>query len=487
MKKDSKLGLVPLIFLIIGSMIGSGVFGLPGEMAASTSAGAMLIGWLITGVGMVGMVMVFTNLSMRRPDLNSGIYSYARAGFGDYIGFNSALGYWVSALLANISYCVVIFNCLSYFFPVFDASKPEGAHAQIIAFIGGSVIIWVIFLLISRGIKQAAIVNIVVQVAKLLPILFFIIVVIFVFHWKQFSSDFFGADSLHLDGTPLGGIGKQVTATMIVTLWCFQGIEGSVVVSERAKRRKDIGRSTVIGLVCALLIYMMVSVMTQGYMSRAAAEGLPTPSMAYALEQMVGPGWGAVVIVGQLISVCGALLGWTILASETFFVAAKEKTMPKFLAKENKRQAPINSALVSTLFLQAMMIVVLINDSTYQMVYAISTSTILLPYLFSCLYGFKLAATGVTYDASPKGRTKDLIFGALASLYAIWMIYAAGLTYVLMAMILYAIGIILYIMVQKENGRKLFNSALEITIFSVITAAAIVAVVLLATGVISWQ
>src|SRR4051794_23225098 len=116
---SGKLTLLPLIALVVGSMIGGGVFNLPSDMSAHASPAAIIIGWTITGVGMLMLALVYQNLAVRKPELNSGPYAYARAGFGPYMGFQAAWGYWISAWLGNVSYAVAIFGSLAYFFPFF--------------------------------------------------------------------------------------------------------------------------------------------------------------------------------------------------------------------------------------------------------------------------------------------------------------------------------------------------------------------------------
>src|SRR5690242_21515102 len=91
---DHKLTLVPLIALVVGSMIGGGVFNLPSDMSRAASPGAIIIGWLITGIGMLMLAFVYQSLAVRKPALNAGPYAYAKAGFGPFVGFNSAWGYW---------------------------------------------------------------------------------------------------------------------------------------------------------------------------------------------------------------------------------------------------------------------------------------------------------------------------------------------------------------------------------------------------------
>nr|DAD54249.1 TPA_exp: Arginine/ornithine antiporter [Clostridium autoethanogenum DSM 10061] len=189
LSENNKLGLFSLIALVIGSMIGGGAFSLPGDMAKGASAGAIIIGWLITGIGMIALAFVYQNLSMKRPDLNGGIYSYAKAGFGDYMGFNSAWGYWLSALIGNVSYLVMMFGAVGYFFPVF------GKGNNLASVVCASIMLWLIQGLILKGVKQAAIVNVITTIAKLVPIFLFVIIAIIMFKVNIFTLDFWGGST----------------------------------------------------------------------------------------------------------------------------------------------------------------------------------------------------------------------------------------------------------------------------------------------------
>jgi len=472
MKKLSKLSLASLVFLMLGTVIGSGFSDLPANMAKRAGTVGILLGWAVTGIGIVALVLVYKNLSIRKPNLNSGITSYARAGFGDYIGFNSAWGYWVSAVCANASYFVIIFNALAYFFPTIF----ERDHLTIEAFIGGTAIIWFIQFLVCKGVNKAAILNMVVQIAKFIPILLFLVILIAVFNIDKFSFDFFSAE------TGFSGLGTQVKSIMLVTVWVFIGIEGAVVLSERAKLRKDIGRATLIALACALLIYILISLLTFGYMSRQEVAALNTPSTAYILEQIVGT-WGAAVInIGLVTSVLGAMLGWTILASEVIHVGAKDKLMPKIFAKENRCHAPVSSLLLTNSLSQILLIITFLSAAAYEAIFFIATTAILIPYLLSGMYGMKLSITGETYDKKPAGRKKDIFIATISTIYAIWLIYAAGIENLLVVSILYAPGILLYAKVRRENGKKVFSKPFDIIIFAVITVMAVIASYMLLTG-----
>jgi arginine:ornithine antiporter / lysine permease len=470
LEKDNKLGIFALGGLVVGSMIGGGAFALPTDMAKGAGVGAILIGWLITGMGMIALAMVYQNLSMRKPELSGGIYSYAKAGFGDYIGFNSAWGYWLSGLLGNVSYAVMLFGALGYFFPVF------GKGNNLVSIICASILIWGIQLLILRGVKQAAFVNVLTTIAKLVPIFLFIILCIVFFKVDIFSLDLWG--NLNPD---LGGVMDQVKSTMLVTLWVFIGIEGAVVFSGRAKNKKDVGIATVVGLIGTLSIYVLISVLSLGIMNQADLAQQDTPSMAYVLESMVGS-WGAVVInAGLVISLFGSLLGWSLLSSEVPYVAAKDDIFPKAFAKENRNGAPIVSLTLTNVLVQISLIITLFSSSTYQAIYSIASSAILIPYLFSGLYAWKLAFTGETYDVNPQGRTKDLILAGISSIYAAWLVYAAGLNYVLLVTILYAVGVVVFVRSKNEKGQKVFLT-FEKLLAILFVAAGVSALAMMTTG-----
>lgn len=469
----NKLGLFSLIALVIGSMIGGGAFSLPADMSRGAGTGAVILGWIITGMGMIALAFVYQNLALRKPDLTGGVYSYAKAGFGDYIGFNSAWGYWLSALLGNVSYAVMLFGALGYFFPIFDKGN------NIISIVCASILVWSIQALILKGVKQAAFINILTTIAKLVPIFIFIAVIIISFHIKTFTMDFWGKLN-----PSLGSVVTQVKSTMLVTLWVFIGIEGAVVVSGRAKKKEDVGKATVMGLIGTLVIYVLISVLSLGVMSQANLSKLQTPSMAYALEQIVGK-WGAILInLGLIVSLLGAVLGWTLLAAEIPYVAAKDGVLPKMFAKENKNGSPVNSLWLTNSIVQVSLILTLVASSTYQALYSIASSAILVPYLFSGLYGWKLSASGETYDVNPSGRTKDIILAAISSIYALWLVYAAGLNYILMVTILYAVGIPMFIKAKKEKSEKVFLGY-EKVIACVLTVLGVIALYMMVTGKLS--
>ena len=458
-----KLRLGALVALVVGSMIGGGIFSLPQNMAASADVGAVLIGWVITAIGMLTLAFVFQTLANRKPDLDGGVYAYAKAGFGDYMGFSSAWGYWISAWLGNVGYFVLLFSTLGYFFPIFGEGNTPAAV------IGASALLWAVHFLVLRGIKEAAFINLVTTVAKVVPLVLFVLIALFAFKLEIFTADIWGVKN-----PDLGSVMNQVRNMMLVTVWVFIGIEGASIFSSRAEKRSDVGKATVIGFITVLLFLMLVNVLSLGIMTQPELAKLQNPSMAAVLEHVVGH-WGAVLIsVGLIISLLGALLSWVLLCAEIMFAAAKDHTMPEFLRKENANHVPVNALWLTNAMVQVFLVITLFSASTYLSLIYLATSMILVPYLWSAAYALLLAVRGETYENALKERKKDLFIGAVALIYAVWLLYAGGTKYLLLSALLYAPGAILFAKAKHELGKPIFTNV-EKLIFAAVVIGALVA------------
>lgn len=462
-ESPGKLKLGALVALVVGSMIGGGIFSLPQNMAASADVGAVLIGWAITAVGMLTLAFVFQTLANRKPDLDGGVYAYAKAGFGDYMGFSSAWGYWISAWLGNVGYFVLLFSTLGYFFPIF------GEGNTVAAVIGASLLLWAVHFLVLRGIKEAAFINLVTTVAKVVPLLLFVLIALFAFKLEIFTADIWGVKN-----PDLGSVMNQVRKMMLVTVWVFIGIEGASIFSARAEKRSDVGKATVIGFITVLLFLVLVNVLSLGIMTQPALAKLQNPSMAAVLEHVVGH-WGAVLIsVGLIISLLGALLSWVLLCAEIMFAAAKDHTMPAFLRCENANLVPANALWLTNAMVQLFLIITLFSASTYLSLIYLATSMILVPYLWSAAYALLLAVRGESYENAAAERNKDLFIGAVAVVYAVWLLYAGGLKYLLLSALLYAPGVILFAKAKREVDKPVFTNV-EKLIFAAVVVGALVA------------
>jgi arginine:ornithine antiporter/lysine permease len=427
-------------------MIGSGIFALPSQMAGSAAPGPLMIGWAITGVGMLMLAFVFQTLVTRKPDVDGGVYGYARAGFGNYVGFTSAWGYWVSAWVGNVGYLVLLASTLGYFWPSFAGGN------SLRAIVLASVVLWIVHALTLRGVRGAAFVNVLITVAKVVPIVTFIAIAAVGFKAGMFTTDFWG-HSTQIDGASLGSTLDQVKNMMLVTVWVFIGVEGAAVYSQRASRRSDVGRATVMGFFGVLALLLAVNLLSYGLMHQARMAGLADPSMAGLLKNQVGE-WGAAFIsIGLIVSLLGALISWVLLCVEILRLPARDHVLPTVLAHENGHGAPDAALWLTNLCVQAMLVWTLFNSSTYTDLIYLATSLILLPYLWSAAY-------------------------------QVWLVYAGGWEYVLVAGLFYLVGTALFVWARKESKQVIFT-AVEKVLVGVVVALSVAAVIGFAQGFVT--
>ena len=295
--QTQKFSLFALTAMVVGSMVGAGIFSLPRAFATATGPFGAIIAWIIAAGGMYFLARVFQALAERKPDLDAGVYAYAKAGFGDYLGFLSALGYFVSACLGNTFYWVLIKSTLGAFFPIF------GNGDTLAAVVISSICIWIFHFTVSRGVQQAAAINKIVTVAKVIPIIVFILILAVSFKGHYFAANFWGGE-----GMPAASLFEQVRGTMLVTVFVFIGIEGASVYSRYARTRTDVGTATIFGFAGVTVLMVLVTLLSYAVLPRAEIAGLRQPSMATVLEAVVGH-WGAIFVsIGLIVSVLGAYL-----------------------------------------------------------------------------------------------------------------------------------------------------------------------------------
>jgi arginine:ornithine antiporter / lysine permease len=469
-----KLALPALIAMVVGSMIGSGIFTLPSRFAAATGVYGALIAWVIAGGGMLMLGLVFQSLAQRKPDIDSGIFAYAKYGFGEYWGFAAAVGFWLGTCVGNVSYWVLIKSTLGAFFPVF------GDGNTLTAVLVASVMVWAFHFLILRGVQGAAGINKIVTIAKIVPLLVFIVVLLFHFDTKIFVDNLVGGG----DDASYDRIWQQVRRTMLVTVFVFIGIEAASVYSRYAKKREDVGRATVIGFFIVISLLVAVTVLSFGVLPRAEIAGMRAPSVAGVMESMVGP-WGAKFIsVGLLVSVLGAYLAWSLLAAEVPYLAAKYGLFPKYFEQVNDKKVPKNALLLTNIVVQVFLVVTMFTEYAFVVALELTSALTLIPYLLVAAYGLKLAYTGESYETDPGLRNKELIIAAVATFYAGLMIWAGGLKYILLSALIYLPSTLLYYRARKSMNLPVFAKS-ETVLFAVIVIGAGIALWSLATGRIS--
>ena len=389
-EKKKGIGLIGLIGMVISSCIGSGVFAITGQLAGVASPGAVLVAWLIVGVGFLALAFSLNNLTEKRSDLH-GIFSYADAGWGPLAGFISGWGYWLSAWLGNVAFATMMMSTIGYFYPAFLPGNT--IPCIIIAFI----VMWALTYLVIRGVESAAFLNAIVMVCKVAAIAVTLIFGIFLFNAGIFTADFWGnvydnavaAGQYGPDAAPLGGVGTQIFNCMIIMMWCFVGIEGASVVSSRAARKTDVGKATLIGFICLMLIYVGASVLPYGYMSSTEVAALDYPALVYVFSSMA-PGWGGPFIsIAIIISILGSWLSFTILPAETTSEMADYKLLPASWGKLNSHNAPSMSLLIVGACTQAFLIVLLFSADAYDFAFSMCTVAIVITWAFAAAYQAK--------------------------------------------------------------------------------------------------
>jgi arginine:ornithine antiporter/lysine permease len=470
-ESTQKLSLFALTMMVVGGMVGAGIFSLPRTFAGATGPIGAIIAWLIAGTGMYMLARVFQSLAERKPDLDAGVFAYAKAGFGDYPGFLSAFGYWIGSCIGNVSYWVLIKSTLGAFFPVF------GDGNTVVAIAVASAGIWLFHFMILRGTQQAAVINSIVTVAKIVPILVFIVLLIFAFKLDLFSFNLYGGDLT-------GSVFEQVSATMLVTVFVFLGIEGASVYSRFAKERSDVGRATILGFVIVTSLMVLVTLLPYSVLPRAEIAGMRQPSMAQVLEAVVGH-WGAVFVsIGLMISVLGAYLAWSLICAEVLFAAAKTEDMPKAFATENKNKVPVTALWATNIVIQLIVITTYWSRDAFALMLNLTSAMALIPFLFVAAYGLLLTRRGETYEVRPQERRRDLIIAAIATLYTIFLLYAGGLKFIVLSAVLYAPGTALYFWARREQGKPVFTGPSDWIIFILAVIGAVVGIYWLATGYI---
>lgn len=396
------VSLVTLTSMVVGTMVGAGVFSLPSNFAAEAGVVGSLIAWAIAGCGMLMIALVFQRLALRRPDLNAGMYSYAKAGFGNYPGFMAAFGYWASSVIGNVTYWVLIMSTLSVAFPGLGAG--DTALAVVCSIAG----VWAFHFLISRGVREAAIVNRIVTIAKIVPIIVFVVVALVVADMSHFEANLWGAPGVSMF--------SQVKNTMMITLFVFIGVEGATIFSRYARKRSDVGKATVSGFVGVLSLFALVSLVGFGSLTQSEIAEIQQPSAAGVFAEIVGPWGGIFMSVGLLVAVLGAYLAWTLMAAEVLYTAALNNDMPKYMRKVNSHGTPINALLMSSITASLFVLVAKFSEDAFNFSLVMTGVMALVPYALSGGYALRLAladrrGTAVSSGLAPFTAQEAELYG----------------------------------------------------------------------------
>lgn len=453
MLTSRKLGYAGLTALVFGLMVGVGVYNLPQNMAAVASPLSVFLAWLITAAGILPLVISFKWLSDKYPQYNAGIYQYAQAGFGNYIGFNIAWGYWLCTAFSNVAYGVMLNDSFGAFFPSLHNHGWETV-------LFGSALIWLMYYIVARGIKTAKIVNTLLAVVKVAMLIFIIISFIILFKTDVFRADVLSA------GFSAESLGEQIKATMMITLFCFFGVEGAVMMSARAKRASDVGRAGIAGFAISLVLYMAVSLLCFGLLGKARLAELPDPSIAYILKETCGAWAYWFVIIAVIISLVGGWVAWTLVVAQVPYEAAVVGILPPIFKRTNKEGMPTFGLFASSVVMELFLLMVVMADDVYLAALHITGLMIIPCYLFTGLFLLRKADT-----------VKMKTIGIATTAFCMWMTYAGGLLNMFMTSVFYLAGIGFYI--KRRNSHKTLFTRKERYLLALLILSYVITLIIL--------
>jgi len=420
-----KLGLWICTALVVGNMIGSGVFLLPASLG---SYGAVsLVGWLFTSTGAVILAVMFAKLARMLPR-PGGPYAYTRAGVGEFAAFLVAWGYWISICAGNAAIAVGMVGYLGFFWQPLATNPVPGAAAALAA-------IWLLTWVNSRGVREAGGVQVVTTLLKLLPLVAVGTVGLLYLHGNNF--------------TPFNVSGRStisaVSATAALTLWAFLGLESATIPAGEVERpERTIPRATILGTLTAALVYILGTIAVMGVIP-AATLAQSTAPFADAAAAMWGPWAAKAVAAGAAISCFGALNGWILLQGQLPLAAALDGVLPPVFGRVSGRGTPVAGLVISsvlvTLIVATNFTRGLVDEFTF--IILLATITTLVPYVFSSLAFVSMSLKGrVTTGGSPP--IWPVTLGLLALAYSTWAIVGSGGDAIFWGCVLLLAGVPLY-------------------------------------------
>jgi len=428
-----KIGLWTSTSLVIGNMIGAGVFLMPSALASY--GGISLIGWVFSAGGAIFLALLYGKLSKKMPTGDGGPYAYTRKGFGDFPGFLVAWGYQVSTLATNATIAVSFVGAMSLFIPVLGTS----AIAAVLTALSS---IWLLTWINTLGVRAGGKVQLITTILKLAPLFLIAFGGLFFIKFEYFTP-------FNLSGVSSF---QAITATAAMTLFAFLGIESATIPSGAVDNpEKTIPRATMIGTLITTVVYILGTFSVLGTVSPLELQTSVTP-FADAAEIMFGESSKYWVGVGVAISAFGALNGWILIQGQIPMAIAKDKLFPSIFAKQNKKGAPAMGIIISSVFVS---LLVGMNYTKglveqFEFLVLLTTTTILVPYLFSA--GSLIILYAEEKLLNTKGWINTIFIGMGAFLFSLWAIAGTGQESVFWGFLLLLASIPLYIwMVIKRQ------------------------------------
>ncbi len=431
------LGFFAIVAIIVGQMIGSGIYMTPQGLAELSNPFVSVVAMLITGVGTIFMAISYSRLN-KRGAVTGSIIVYTRDAFGDMPAFWVGWCYWCGCWIANGAIAVAAVSYASYFFPVLAGNNMP----QFLAVIG---ILWFYTLLNLRGVKAAGYFNLIMTIIKLLPLLLFIIIAI-----KGFDS----ANLYTVSSDKVKGF-QTLPVAAAYCLWCYLGFEGATVTAGEAKNENQIGRATIISSFAVMILYIVIVILSAGAMSQGEIANSTSP-LADIMHNITGAYWtGAVVSIGGSLCAFGCVGAWILSAGRASYSLASIDLLPKvFMRTDPKNGSPRAALLINGVLMTIVMAIAYFGKegTVYNFLVMLSVTSFLVFYLFGV--SAEMLLTGK--DNKGKGimnYLKKTIFSILGFIYAMYTIYGSGAEYVFSGFLLLLAGIPFFIAIKlgKED------------------------------------
>ena len=429
-----QLGFWMCLALVVGNIVGSGVYLLPASLAPYGLNS--IFGWLITAGGAIALAVVFAQLSRILPQAG-GPYVYARVAFGDGVGFLMAWGYWMAVWVGNAAVAIATVAYLADLIPWIKNT----AYAPAIV---ACVIIWMLTYLNWRGVQQMGALQIVTTMLKLMPLIAIIALGLVLLA---------SGDATLIRAQPQPFTMSAINASAILTLWALLGLESATVPAGKVENpERNIPLATLWGTLVAAAIYILacsvVVLLIPG--SQLAESSAP---FADVVRLFWGEGVASTLALFAFISGFGALNGWILVQGEMPRVLANEGVFPALFARESRHGTPGASLFITSGLVTGL---VLMNSSRtmvqiFTFIVLISTSAYLVMYLCCAVAALKLSWNG-SLGARGRRMSPFLLVAALAALYSAWTLYGAGAEAFWWSIALFAMGVPVYFVMKRRRA-----------------------------------
>jgi APA family basic amino acid/polyamine antiporter len=427
--------------LVIGNMVGSGIFTLPAALSGEAGP-ASIVALAFTGVGAMLLALVFANLGRAYPK-TGGPYHYARRAFGDFVGFQTAWAYWIAAWVGNAAIAVAFAGYLGVFWNDVNTTHWLAAVTAVAA-------VWLFTLVNILGARETGWAQIATTVLKFVPLAAIGIVGLFYVHGGNFTPF-----------TVHGGFDWHVNAAATLALWAFIGLESATVPAEEVKdAERTIPRATIFGTLATTLLYVVALVSIVGVLSPAVLSGSSAP-FADAANAMwagtfLGMAWGKWIALVAMAATLGALNGWIMLTARVSLAAADDGLFPKPFARvHGERRTPVLGLVVSSVLVSAL---VLYNwNASFGQRF--TDIVLLATWMTLIAYAYAAASEVILFFRerqlfSRLRLVRDTVIASLAFAYSVWAIWGSGEEWLAKGFMLLLFGIPVYVWMRWRQSRE---------------------------------